>query len=258
MSTPTIEWSARDIEMAERVMALAETEDADLPVLTDEEIVALDGIQRDQLVALPWLAQHVEQRELLCGVALRGLLTKSLVYPVAEEGQREPTRLQASDSITGVLTLRRTGQRIVAAERTVSSGRRWLYAYIHEGAGVLEEEVDDGGVHMFTVYPLPVLAARLASFVDPDGAASGDSEARELSEAEFEALALELLGGTEASTSIAVLGGEQLESLTVFTGPSSVHTLTAAERNGAAVLTLEEVSGSSLGRKLEQLSHETS
>ena len=107
MTTSTMKWTQRDIEAAAKVLASASAVGAPLPTLTDEEVVALDGVQHEQLVALPWLSAQDASKELMCAIALRGLLAKEIVYPVVFEGETEPSRLHATEEITGALTLRR-------------------------------------------------------------------------------------------------------------------------------------------------------
>src|SRR5919106_2465049 len=109
MTTNTMKWTERDVQCAAKILESATPEGAVLPTLTDEEVVALDGVQHDQIVALPWLSAQTVEKEILCAVALRGLLAKELVYPVIFQGESEPTRLHAVDEITGALTLRRSG-----------------------------------------------------------------------------------------------------------------------------------------------------
>ncbi|HEY8699927.1 MAG TPA: hypothetical protein VIM08_03020 [Arthrobacter sp.] len=227
MSTNTMKWTQRDVECAAKVLDSASAPGSALPTLTDEEIVALDGVQHEQIVALPWLSAQNTEKEILCAVALRGLLAKELVYPVIFEGETEPTRLHALEDITGALTLRRSGDCVVSIERTVSTGRRWLYAYIHV-EGVLLEEVDDGGLHGFSVITPERLPARLADFVDPDGAAARDSEAVSYSEAGFEASAPTVLGDTRAASNVVAFttASDAFPTITVYAGPSGVHVLT--------------------------------
>jgi hypothetical protein len=227
MTTNTMKWTERDVQCAAKILESASPEGTALPTLTDEEVVALDGVQHDQIVALPWLSAQTVEKEILCAVALRGLLAKELVYPVIFQGESEPTRLHAVDEITGALTLRRSGDSVVSIERTVSTGKRWLYAYVHV-EGVLLEEVDDGGLHGFTVITPERLPARLAEFVDPEGAAARDSETSSYSEADFEAHASAALADTLAASNVVALntGSDDFPTLTVYTGPSGVHVLT--------------------------------
>jgi hypothetical protein len=158
------------------------------------------------------------------------------------------------DEITGALTLRRSGDSVVSIERTVSTGKRWLYAYVHV-EGVLLEEVDDGGLHGFTVITPERLPARLAEFVDPDGAAARDSETSSYSEADFEAYASTALADTLAASNVVALntGSDDFPTLTVYTGPSGVHVLTpnvvptaTTDVPGSVRLELRETSRSTL------------
>jgi len=247
MTTNTINWTERDVRCAAAVLGKASDDGFALPTLTDEEVVALDGVQREQIVALPWLTAQEASKDVMCAVALRGLLAKELVYPVIFEGETEPTRLHATEDITGALTLRRSGSTIVSIERTVSTGRRWLYAYVH-AEGVLVEEVDDGGLHGFTVVARRSLADRLAEFVDPEGSAARDTEAVSYSEAEFEASAPTALADTRAASNVVAFSSdtEDFPTVTVYTGPDSVHLLTPTTHGDSVSLELREASRQTL------------
>ncbi|WP_144663394.1 hypothetical protein [Paenarthrobacter nicotinovorans] len=261
MTTSTMKWTQRDVEAAAKVLASASAIGAPLPTLTDEEVVALDGVQHEQLVALPWLSTQDTNKEVLCAVALRGLLAKELVYPVVFEGEKEPSRLHATDEITGALTLRRSGKNVVSVERTVSTGRRWLYGYVHD-EGVLLEEVDEGGLHGFTVVTRDQLVPRLAEFVDPEQAAARDTDPAVYSEAEFEAHAATALADTQAASNVVAFNSDTNEfpTVTVYTGPSGVHVLTPRvegapgsglpEEGEAVSFELKETSAPSLARIL--------
>jgi hypothetical protein len=247
MSTNTIQWTERDVESAAQVLAMATADGAPLPTLTDEEVVALDGVQREQAVPTPWLSAQTADRDALCGVALRGLLAKELAYPVIFEGESEPSRLHTTPEITGTLALRRTSRQVASLERTVSTGKRWLFAYTHDD-GVLLEEVDESGLHGFTVTTADTLPARLAAFIDPQGAATQDSGGESYSETEFESAGAHLLSQTLAAGNLAVFetNSEALRALTIYTGAGSVHVLTPHSSNGSLTLELKEVSARSL------------
>ncbi|MGP0224543.1 MULTISPECIES: hypothetical protein [unclassified Paenarthrobacter] len=262
MTTSTMKWTARDIEAAAKVLASASATGAALPTLTDEEVVALDGVQHEQIVALPWLSTQDASKELMCAVALRGLLAKELVYPVIFEGETEPSRLHATEEITGALTLRRSGSSVVSVERTVSTGKRWLYGYLHDD-GVLLEEVDEGGLHGFTVVTRDQLVPRLAEFVDPNQAASRDSDPVEYTESEFEQHAATALADTQAASNVVAFNADtnDFPTLTVYTGPSGVHVLTplvqgspegqgSPEQGGSVRLEVKETSASGLAAVL--------
>lgn len=240
MTTNTMKWTARDIEAAAKVLESASATGAALPTLTDEEVVALDGVQHEQIVALPWLSSQDASKELMCAVALRGLLAKELVYPVIFEGETEPSRLHATEEITGALTLRRSGKSVVSVERTVSTGKRWLYGYVHED-GVLLEEVDDGGLHGFTVVTRDQLVPRLAEFVDPKNAAQRDSDPAVYTEPDFEEYAATALADTEAASNVVAFNTDTNEfpTVTVYTRPSAVHVLTPRVEGESETVKLE-------------------
>ncbi|GAB3536804.1 hypothetical protein GCM10027403_18760 [Arthrobacter tecti] len=254
MTTQPIEWTTRDVESARKVLALSFEESEDLPTLTDEEIVALDGIERDQFVALPFLEKHEEQKYLAATVALRSLMSKGIAFPVVEEGYNEPTRLNATEPVTGIMTLRRTASRIVTGQRTSQAGRHWLFAYIHDEI-VLEEEVNDGGIHGFVVYPASRLAERLAVLGDPEQVAANDDEPVVLAREEFEKSGAPMLEQSRAVTVYtgASGGADTFTNLTVYTGADSVKTLAAIERDGAVDFTIAEVSGASLRAALQSV-----
>ncbi|MGW9415396.1 hypothetical protein [Arthrobacter cupressi] len=254
MTTNTINWTERDVQCAAAVLGKASEDGFALPTLTDEEVVALDGVQREQIVALPWLTAQDASKDVMCAVALRGLLAKELVYPVIFEGETEPSRLHAVEDITGALTLRRSGSTVVSVERTVSTGRRWLYAYVH-AEGVLLEEVDDGGLHGYTVIARRALAARLADFVDPEGTAARDTEAATYTEAEFEASAPTVLGDTRAASNVVAFDSDagDFPTVTVYTGTDSVHVLTPSTQGDTVSLELRETSRETLAGILGRL-----
>ncbi len=251
MTTSTMKWTQRDIEAAAKVLASASTTGAPLPTLTDEEVVALDGVQHEQLVALPWLSAQDASKELMCAIALRGLLAKELVYPVVFEGETEPSRLHATEEITGALTLRRSGSSVVSVERTVSTGKRWLYGYVHDD-GVLLEEVDEGGLHGFTVVTRDQLVPRLADFVDPEKAAAKDTDPAVYTEAQFEAHAATALADTQAASNVVAFNSDtdEFPTVTVYTGPSGVNVLTPKVAGESVSFELQETSAASLARIL--------
>lgn len=251
MTTSTMKWTQRDIEAAAKVLASASATGTALPTLTDEEVVALDGVQHEQLVATPWLSAQDANKELMCAVALRGLLAKELVYPVIFEGEAEPSRLHATEDITGALTLRRSGSSVISIERTVSTGKRWLYGYLHDD-GVLLEEVDEGGLHGFTAVTRDQLVPRLAEFVDPEKAANRDTDAAVYTEPQFEEHAATALADTQAASNVVAFNADtdEFPTVTVYTGPSGVHVLTPRVTGETVTLELKETSQASLASVL--------
>ncbi|HJC68211.1 MAG TPA: hypothetical protein H9932_00840 [Candidatus Brachybacterium intestinipullorum] len=190
--------------------AASTTPAAPAPVVTlsDEQIAALDGYERRQFVASPWLEQHPEQRRLAAAVALRGLIAAGQVL-TRTSGHGEGPRWRAVPEISGCLVLRRTAQSFTTAERTVRTEAgpqvHRLHLFTHPG-GVLEEEVTAEGLHRFTVLAPERAAERLTAFLDPAGAAHADGEAVRVRGSELPAHPLAArLAATRALTVLTVV-----------------------------------------------------
>lgn len=238
-----IEWTQRDIDCAKAVLADPGNAELGLPTLTDEEIVALDGLERSQAAATPWLDQHGGQKELACNVALRSLLSKGLAFPLAGSGGSAPSGLLATDEITGILTLRRLGERVVTAELTKDQDRVWLYGYIHAGQ-VLEELVDTAGAHSFTVVDRQDFPDRIMTLANAANAASADGEAVSLTAEAFEKYAGEKLKDALGVTTITAvsLDPATFRNYALYTQGEQLHGMTAREDNGKPLLELAPVS----------------
>lgn len=166
-------------------------------VLTDEELVALDGIDTPQITGLPFLDQHAlsaAERLPLARTAMRSLMVRHLVVSEIEASEFEERplaeeRLQAVTAeprLTGALVLRRTSRALVLFEREVSAGRHSLAYYPHDQDVVLEEELTADGVHLFSVMPLSAIPERVRHLVDQLGRAGVDGEPRTLAAADVE------------------------------------------------------------------------
>lgn len=157
----------------------AAQEPAPVVTLSDEQIAALDGYERRQFVALPWLDAHPEQRRVAAAVALRGMIAGGQVLTRTARHEEGP-RWRAIPEISGCLVLRRTAESFTTAERTVrtEAGPRVhrLHCYSHPG-GVLEEETTADGLHRFTVLRAEEATVRLAAFLDPAGLADPAADA---------------------------------------------------------------------------------
>ena len=151
---------------------------APVVTLSDEQLAALDGYERRQFVALPWLEAHPEQRRTAAAVALRGMIASGQVLTRTARHEEGP-RWRAVPEISGCLVLRRTAESFTTAERTVRTEAgpqvHRLHCYVHPG-GILEEETTADGLHRFTVLEAQQAAERLAAFLDPAGAALADGE----------------------------------------------------------------------------------
>ncbi|MEA5453599.1 hypothetical protein SPF06_02585 [Sinomonas sp. JGH33] len=253
MTQSQITWTERDVRAAASVLDAATDEGHVLPTLTDEEVLALDGPSREQLVELPWVASQEVGKDMAAAVALRGLLAKGIAYPVHAEGSLDPVGLEASVDITGALVLRRTAARLVRFERQVSTGSAWLYAYVHDG-GILTEAVDESGLHEFRAVTPGGIGGLVAGFVDPQSVASTDGAPESLDRSEFEAVALERLGEVLAVTVATAVSADGAErSFTVYVSRSTVTLLVPEEREGQTRVALQPVSGQTLQGTLAAL-----
>lgn len=157
----------------------AAQEPAPVVTLSDEQIAALDGYERRQFVALPWLDAHPGQRRVAAAVALRGMIAGGQVLTRTARHEEGP-RWRAVPEISGCLVLRRTAESFTTAERTVRTEAgpqvHRLHCYSHPG-GVLEEETTADGLHRFTVLRAEEATVRLAAFLDPAGLADPAADA---------------------------------------------------------------------------------
>lgn len=241
---PEITFTRQDGEAALAVLASVNDPEYSLPTLTDEEIVALDGIKHKQAVALPWLDDHLDQLELACNVALRTLLSKGLVYPVSVNEAAVPSRLGAIEPITGVMALRRLSQRVVIAELTKAQNEKvWLYTYIHDETA-LQELVDSSGSHAFSVCRTADAAATIMDLANAAGVESADSPAETLTQAQFEAKAAGEFADVRGVTTVTAIGSGQdvADHYTLYTGSDALYGLEASEQDGEARLHVARVS----------------
>lgn len=165
-------YTAEDVAAATALLETAAGQEPELAwAATDEQLAALDGYERRQFVAMPWLDEHPGQRRSAAVVALRALLADERVAQRGE-GTEGDAHWWAAPEIIGCLLLRRTAAQFTTAERTVQTPQgpqvHRLHCYVHETA-VLEEEVAASGIHRFTALTPAQAAARLAALMNPLG-----------------------------------------------------------------------------------------
>lgn len=187
----------RSLACAVSLLAAGREGVSEVAVLTDEEILALDGTATEQIVATPYLDEYVTDqasRDLIARTAMRILMTRRDVISEIEaaEGEERPlapenlTAVTVEPRIMGALVLRRSSRELIWFERQVTGQTHRLYYYPHDQGVVLEEEITHDGVHLFTVMPRSDVAERVCHLVDQPGFASEDGEARTLPVAELE------------------------------------------------------------------------
>lgn len=239
MTEPAVmRFSETDIEAAKAT--LAKTKDGEavgIVLLTDEEVMILDGLENEQLVPTPWLSSQEGVDKALVGrVALRSLLAREMAFP--DEAADGSVKVRAHPGITGALVLRRAARAIVSLERTTTQGKQWVFAYLHEEDGVatvLEEEITGSGQHGFSVYPRAYLGERLQSFLDPTDAALMSGRTETLSAVELQEKAANMPQLNEA-VAVSILTGivkgrDQLVNMTVYAGPHGVHVVRGTEHD---------------------------
>lgn len=192
--TDTASSPATDVTITERdmlgAMEVLSTSDPDpgmLLVLTDEEIMALDGASALEILGSPYLSQQIVDAESSAAAALRSLSARGMVRPgtedrendgevVSGDGDPEQRPVQLDRRLAGVVTLRRIPEAMVTTARTLSGGSTTLAHYLFPESGVLEEFITIDGFHHFSVPDLGSVPERIRRFVDPFGAADRDGE----------------------------------------------------------------------------------
>lgn len=229
---PRFNWSDVDIYAAQQVLLDGQgaRPPRDVIVLTDEEIVVLDGLNNPQLVPTPYLEKNNVDIATAAGTALRGLLARELVSPVQHETPVDDAgqlKLTATKEILGALTLRRTAQAIVQVERQTNAGQRWIFSYVHEDLGVLIEDIDDNGLHVFGTTDLDGAQDFIYGIVNEseyDGSIS--LVTHQWSEEEFTHLEEmpEAFEGAEATHVIAAMrhDSDTADSCVIYSGPQTL------------------------------------
>ena len=167
----------RELACAAGLIELGSTRVEDVAVLTDEELMALEGVATSQMTAMPYVEEHADEddaRVPLARTAMRSLMARRLVVSEIEASAGEDRPLSdeklqsvtAEPRITGALVLRRTSRILVWFEREVPTQIHRLYYYPHVDGVVLEEEVTADGVHLFTIMPQSEVATSVRHLVD--------------------------------------------------------------------------------------------
>lgn len=266
---PTFTVTERDMLGALQLLALADEEAEVQYVLSDEELLALDGPDALRVLGSPYLDQDGVDRDTAAATALRGLIARRIVNPTDQAredegdlliGEGDPTSrmIQLERGLAGLLALRRIPEAMVIIERMASEVRTTLGLYFFPDDGVLEEFTASDGFHHFTVPTRAGLAARLTQFVDPHDCAATDGEVEEISVAEV--TSLEGLEDTRALSTITSIGGEDASRATIFAlsdrlrvvdnGPADDE---GADPSPETALAISDVSPDSLREILETL-----
>ncbi len=184
MSEPTPTPEDRRLICAALVLDAAADGPAQMGVFTDEELIALDGLDTVQLVPLPWIADNEEtvERRISASIALRSLIARRLVLPAElladdwDDLGDDPRRLYAADPVQGILTLRRSFTSLITFQRMVSEQIYTVVQYVYDGDTLLEEEITADGYHHFHVLPKDSAVDHAVTLIDQDEVAGEDGE----------------------------------------------------------------------------------
>lgn len=257
-----------DLALAVGVITQELEEPATLIVsLSDEELLAIEGIQHRQLVPLPWAEKNLrtdEERAIATATATRSLIARGLVTMDSVKDPRladEPgPGNKIAPALRGTVVARRTSDWVVIAERTTSQGRASGMFYIFDIEGsrrVLFEVFDEQGMHLFYLLDFKDFAEQFWLWIDPAreiGAEDGEPE-------EFTAAAFatsersELLAQSRAATAVVVRGREESGPVqfSLFARPGAVELLEADGDGENAVQRIAPISRESLDALLLSL-----
>lgn len=215
-------FSRDDLDTAIAVLGQGDedAEPRELFSLSDEELLAVDGVQHPQMTELPWVEANADAqdlRELAAAVAMRSLLARGLVTTSADAdpaaygpGSRTPLSFDAVPELRGVAVLRRIPEAFVLIRRKTSAGDATSYFYLFQVQGrtrVLWESYDSSGMHVFHLVPAGLLAGQVRAFLDPvAGIGEADGETEEVAVEGFEQSApAQALADARAVSSVVVV-----------------------------------------------------
>lgn len=230
--TPII--TERDMLGAAEVLQAVTDEGEVFMELTDEELLALDGMPSLTMLGSPFLDAADIDFDNAAAVALRSLTARHLISRpgaptenegdvLSGEGRADGRPMQLHRRLAGVLTLRRIPEGMVIARRTLDAGTSVLAHYFYPDGAVLEEFVSADGFHHFAVPPQASLPERLVTFSDPFGDATKDSEPRRVGEEETEEQ-LGISGARAMTVFTSIIAGDGYQA-TAFALPGRMRVL---------------------------------
>lgn len=245
--SPNPDFSDEDLAAAVAFMTQdLDGEPTEVITLTDEELVAIDGVQHPQPTDLPWVDANAgdgSRRALSAAVAMRSLMARGLILTSAndkpeayQEGGHEPLRLEALPQLRGISVARRTADAFVLVHRRTSDGAATSYFYLFALDGkrrVLWETFDSSGMHIFHLVPEELLVDQIRVFLDPEGAAGeSDGTPVEVAAADFPTSdEAKRLADSRAVSTVAIARAQD-ESATGFSAFATPDSLVVMETEG--------------------------
>ena len=267
-ATSAPQYDDDDLRMAHAVLSQPLDEAViSIVTLTDEELLAIEGVQHRQLMPLPWAAENLrtdEERAVAAATATRGLIARGLVR---SELIKDPLRVdqkgpdnEIAPALRGTVVARRTSDRVVVAERKTTEGIATSVFYIFDladGGRVLWELFDDQGVHVFSVLDVKTIPEQLILFADPvGGIGDEDGAPQEIPSAQFaESAKAAELQGARALTSIVMRSRseEEVAAFNLFGMPDRTELMETEGSQEEGLVRIAPISRASLGEVLGSL-----
>lgn len=235
MTTPS-ETTDRDAAGAFELLAAASESPTVVAVLTDEELVALQGAESAQLAGTPFLDESKLPTEQASAIALRSLVARGLV--VIDDEDREPEgdnvstgelaarrAMQVDRTLAGLLALRSSPLAMVNLVRQVADQATAMMVYLFPHSGVLEEFVTADGYHHFSVPTRGAVPARLQAYVDQAGVAGntdGEPVTGTLEQLESDGVVARQLADTRALTVLTAINAKEHLQLSLMATSQAV------------------------------------
>lgn len=256
----------RDMLGALEVLERASDDPDVLLVLSDEELLGIDGDESLTALGSPFLDREGVDRETAAMCGLRGLIARRMINPTDQaredegellvgEGDPSTRLIQLELGLAGIVSLRRIPEAMIVVDRIASQVRTRLGVYLFPN-GVLEEFVAADGFHHFCVPTREVLTERISEFVDPFATAADDGEVQEIAAADVDSL--HDLGDTRTLSTITVVSPENSHRATIFELSDRVRVLDNGDADpdtveGDDLLQISDVSAASLRGIVESL-----
>lgn len=244
-------FTAEDVAVAVRLLTRELSEPVtELITLTDEELLAVEGLQKEQITPLPWASANISDgapKEAATATAMRSLMARGLVTTEAaldprafEQDPQRSNRFVSVPELQGTSVARRTADAVVITERITDRGSARSYFYVFrldEGVRVLWEVFDDMGFHLFFLMEGDTFPEQLLGFADPEGVIGDqDGDPVEVPGADFELSETgQRLAQSRAATSVLVLEREGADpmAMSLFALPDHVELMESVEADGA-------------------------
>lgn len=256
-ATAVPQYSETDLQLALGVIS----QDLEEPImhivtLSDEELLAIEGIQHRQLTALPWASANLrtdEERAIATAAATRSMIARGLVTTSSVKDPRMPQDPSPQDEIApalrGTVVARRTSDWVIIADRTTSQGTATAVFYVFDlegGQRVLFEVFDEMGMHLFFVLSAEDLAEQFWLWVDPAreiGDEDGEPEEHPAASFSSSATAKSLAEG-RAATAVVVRArdAEAAPAFSLFARTGTMELMESEGEGADAIVRIGEVS----------------